>query len=225
VGRFIAPAIALLLFVGGILRQFLSKGIADELHAWMPWCTRKLLDRAIGRLPENQRERFKEEWHSHLAEVPGEIGKLIVALGFLRAAPQMSAALDRRNQLWRFVDVVFSGLGFVAVLPSVLLIMLMVKLESKGPVFDKIRIVTPDREFPAYCFRLATRSNPSRLTRSGSFLLKTEMALLPMFLNFMRGDMTLFKRRGLCELSQIHKKLCDKLDPRKDVKRLGSGHL
>jgi len=44
-------------------------------------------------LPPTQRERFEEEWQGHINEVPGDIGKLTVALGFLRAARKMTSAL------------------------------------------------------------------------------------------------------------------------------------
>jgi hypothetical protein len=44
-------------------------------------------------LPESQRKRFTEEWQCHVDEIPGEVGKLIVAFGFLRASSKMSRGL------------------------------------------------------------------------------------------------------------------------------------
>lgn len=85
-------------FLGGVIAATMSQQLADEFKAWMPWIVRRLIQRAVGRLPENQRERFEEEWQSHLDEVPGEIGKLCVALGFLSAARKMSSILTTGHQ-------------------------------------------------------------------------------------------------------------------------------
>jgi hypothetical protein len=59
--------------------------LADEFKAWVPWLTRNLIQFAACILPETERARRIEEWASHLEEVPGEIGKIVVALGFVRA--------------------------------------------------------------------------------------------------------------------------------------------
>src|ERR1700730_5800423 len=64
--------------------------LADESKAWLPWITEQLIRRAVKTLPESQRERYGEEWRSYLNEAPGEIGKLVSGLGFLRASWKMS---------------------------------------------------------------------------------------------------------------------------------------
>lgn len=71
---------------GAIVGAVLVKVIADDAKEWTPWVTRHLLDGAVRRLPEGQRERYAEEWAAHLAEVPGVVGKLAVALQFQIAA-------------------------------------------------------------------------------------------------------------------------------------------
>jgi len=45
-------------------------------------------------LPENQRARYTEEWKSHVDQIPGEIGKLIDAFGFLAASWKMGNSAD-----------------------------------------------------------------------------------------------------------------------------------
>ena len=77
---------AFVLFLVGALGTALSRLLTDEFKAWIPWIIQRVIRRAIRRLPPAQRERFEEEWQSHINEVPGEIGKLTVALGFLTAA-------------------------------------------------------------------------------------------------------------------------------------------
>jgi hypothetical protein len=74
------------LIVVSILTAALSKILAEEMSAWNPSIIRRLIKLAVGRLPEGRRERFQEEWQSHVNEVPGQIGKLLVAAGLLFAA-------------------------------------------------------------------------------------------------------------------------------------------
>jgi len=85
------------LIVVSILTAVLSRILAEEMSAWIPSITRLLINFAVGRLPESKRERFVEEWQSHVNEVPGQVGKVLVAFGFLFAAYHV-ALNDRRNQ-------------------------------------------------------------------------------------------------------------------------------
>lgn len=48
--------------------------------------------RAVEKLPDVEQERFSEEWRAHLDEVPGDLGKLLTALGFQYAAWKMRDA-------------------------------------------------------------------------------------------------------------------------------------
>lgn len=84
------------LFIVSVLTAALSRTVAEEIEAWSPSIIRGLIKLAVGRLPENQRERFEEEWQSHVSEVPGKVGKLFVAAGFLIAAYRI-ALIDRRR--------------------------------------------------------------------------------------------------------------------------------
>ena len=67
---------------------------AHEFRAWAPWIIERLIRCAVVRLPETARERYEEEWSSHVSELPGDIGKLIAALGFLRASKRMRPDLQ-----------------------------------------------------------------------------------------------------------------------------------
>jgi hypothetical protein len=80
-----------------ILTAALSRILAEEMGAWNPSIIRGLIKFAVGRLPDAKRERFLEEWQSHVNEVPGQIGNLFVAAGFLLAAYKL-AWNDWRNR-------------------------------------------------------------------------------------------------------------------------------
>ncbi len=97
------------LFIVSVLIAALSRTVAEEIEAWNPLVIRGLIKLAVGRLPEGQRERFDEEWQSHVSEVPGKVGKLLVAAGFLFASHKM-ALTGRRN---RVIDSVSSSLAQV----------------------------------------------------------------------------------------------------------------
>jgi hypothetical protein len=85
------------LLVVGVLTAALSKLIVAEIEEWSPLVIRSLIKFAVGQLPENQRERYKEEWQSHVNDVPGQVGKLVVAGGFLYIA--LNVTLTGRLQL------------------------------------------------------------------------------------------------------------------------------
>src|SRR5262249_27367021 len=81
---------AIAVFMIGVFGSFLSKQMSEEFKAWTPWWLRHLLAFAITRLPEHYRERFAEEWPSYIKEIPGEMAKIGVAIGFVAAALKTS---------------------------------------------------------------------------------------------------------------------------------------
>jgi len=86
------------LFVVSVLIAAFSRLLAEEIGDWSSWAIRRLIRTAVAWLPDNQRERFSEEWQSHVHEEPGRIGKLCSAVGFLTAAYEM-AQTDEHNQI------------------------------------------------------------------------------------------------------------------------------
>ena len=69
-----------------------SKVAADEVKAWSPWLAARLTKFAVKQLPKSDRERYAEEWDSHVADTPGSVGKICVALGFSFAAQKIRRA-------------------------------------------------------------------------------------------------------------------------------------
>ena len=76
--------------IGTLVTAILVQLLVEECKAWLPWVTERVIRLTVKRLPENQRERYGEEWRSCLNEIPGEIGKLLFALDFMRAGWKMS---------------------------------------------------------------------------------------------------------------------------------------
>ena len=93
---------AIIAGAAAIVSAAVVKVIADDAKEWTPWITRRLLDIAVRRLPNGQRERYAEEWAAHLAEVPGVVGKMAVSVQF-RIAAFGARELDAKTRLdaWR----------------------------------------------------------------------------------------------------------------------------
>jgi hypothetical protein len=135
---------ALAACVGGLL--------ADELRAWLPWMTEHLVRCAVRILPENQRERYAEEWRSYLVGFPGgQLSRLVAALDLIRAAYVISDL--------RLVEGFFVRLGSLILLillgPGILLVQLCIKVTlGRGPTLGRCRIIVSDCAVDTYAFRV-----------------------------------------------------------------------
>jgi len=123
----------------------------------------------------------------------------------------------------RLFDIAGSTAGLIVTAPLFPLIALAVRIESRGPVFFRPRIIGyRGREFWAYKFRsmhadaferllgdeellkqykqnLKIVDDP-RVTRVGRFLRRTSLDELPQLINVLKGDMSLVGPRMLAEL-------------------------
>ena len=83
----------ILMVLGGLATVFIaviSRLLADDIKAWLPKLTDRYIEQAVKGLPEQERERFAEEWRSYVNDTPGDISKLVVAFGFLHASSRMA---------------------------------------------------------------------------------------------------------------------------------------
>ncbi|KAF2342379.1 undecaprenyl-phosphate glucose phosphotransferase [Flavobacterium tistrianum] len=104
--------------------------------------------------------------------------------------------------LKKFFDICFSGLVILLIFPWLFpIIMLIIKLESPGPVFFKQeRSGRDNRSFMCIKFRSMhvngmahkkqAEKGDSRITKFGAFIRKTSIDELPQFFNVFLGDMS-----------------------------------
>jgi hypothetical protein len=189
---------ALVLAVLALLGAAISNQISDEYKSWTPWIVERLIRRSVRRLPENLKERFDEEWRSHIAEIPGETGKLIMAAGFLTASRRMALAPEQEiSVIKRAVDVFVSLTFLITFIPVWVPILFLIKKEGSGPIFFKIeRQRSNGTKYNEYSFStfkfLDKPESDVRVTKIGKLLRRTEFHHFPRFINFLCGDISLF---------------------------------
>ena len=108
----------------------------------------------------------------------------------------------RGDIMGRFFDVIISLLLLVLLSPLFLIIGIIIKLNSKGPVFfTQMRIGKNNELFKFYKFRTMKIGTPnvatdkldsskSYITTIGKILRKTSLDELPQLINILKGDMT-----------------------------------
>jgi len=116
--------------------------------------------------------------------------------------PEVTLNNDFNKFIKRIFDVVFSSLIIIFILSWLVpLLFIVIKLESKGPLFYKhTRNGINYKEFTCYKFRsLKTNKtiagtyitqNDKRVTKIGKFLRKTSLDEFPQFYNVLKGDMS-----------------------------------
>lgn len=105
--------------------------------------------------------------------------------------------------LKRTFDIIVAGLGLLLISPLLMVVALLVKRSSRGPVlYKQTRLGLDGREFKIYKFRTmpvdAEKEVPAwgsqedpRSTRVGMFLRRWNIDELPQLYNVLRGDMSL----------------------------------
>ena len=105
--------------------------------------------------------------------------------------------------LKRAFDVVGSALGLVLLLPLLVVVAIVIKLDSRGPVFFRQeRVGQGDRSFRIFKFRTMRVAAPQagtaltvradkRITRVGAVLRRSKIDELPQLMNVFAGDMSL----------------------------------
>jgi len=105
--------------------------------------------------------------------------------------------------LKRFLDIIFSFLGLLILSPFFLVVAIIIKMTSPGPVFYRgVRVGKDFKEFKIYKFRTmivgadkiggpSTREGDPRVTKIGRFLRRHKLDELPQLINVLKGEMSL----------------------------------
>lgn len=108
----------------------------------------------------------------------------------------------------RIIDIILSLIALIVLLPFFILFAIIIKIESKGPVFFKQKRVTKNKKyFMIYKFRTMRTDTPkdmpthmlknadSYITKFGAIMRKTSIDELPQLINILKGDMSLIGPR------------------------------
>jgi putative colanic acid biosysnthesis UDP-glucose lipid carrier transferase len=127
-----------------------------------------------------------------------------------------------QQSLKRSIDVIFSLFAFVFIFSWLFpIIGIMIKLDSKGPVFFK-QLRHGKNNIPFYCYKFRTMrankeadtkqatENDPRVTPLGRFLRKTSLDELPQFFNVFMGEMSVVGPRP--HAIPMNQKFCEEID-------------
>ena len=131
--------------------------------------------------------------------------------------------------LKRIFDITLSLFGLIILLPFMLIIAILIKLDSKGPVFFKqIRVTKNGREFKIFKYRTMrvgsdkysqiTVGKDNRITKIGSFLRKYKLDEIPQLINVFIGDMSLVGPRP-----EVPKYVAFYTDEQKEILKVRAG--
>jgi hypothetical protein len=199
--------------VGAVLFAVTARVVGDDVKEWLPWIIRRLVEQAVSRLPDEERDRFEEEWWAHINELPGNLPKVYAAWGYRSASKSINQiALPGNTTLFeeatqRATEIAIAALCLLLVLPLMMLISISIKFDNSGPVLSKQkRFGANNMPFNSLKFRSMyveqsgpargqlTRAGDPRITRVGRFLRRTSMDELPQLINVLRGEMSLVGR-------------------------------
>ena len=111
------------------------------------------------------------------------------------------------DHLKRWFDVLFSATALVILLPILLIVAVVIRLDSPGPsLFRQTRVGRDEKPFTLLKFRtmrlesesdsIYTTKNDSRVTRIGKILRRIRLDELPQLVNVLKGEMSLIGPRA-----------------------------
>nr|WP_077848117.1 sugar transferase [Clostridium puniceum] len=116
--------------------------------------------------------------------------------------------------LKRIIDIICSSIGLIVLMPILLVVAIIIKIESKGPIiFEQDRVGKYGKVFKMYKFRsmvsnaeelkekladenertgpMFKMKNDPRVTHIGKFIRKTSIDELPQLVNILKGEMSI----------------------------------
>ena len=103
----------------------------------------------------------------------------------------------------RSIDILLSIMGLIILSPILILIPLIIKIETKGPIiFKQVRCGKNSKPFYIYKFRSMRIDAPNLstneftdsnkfITKTGKFIRKTSIDEIPQLFNILKGDMSI----------------------------------
>ena len=108
----------------------------------------------------------------------------------------------------RLMDIILSFIAMILLIPFFIVFSVIIKLESKGPIFFKQKRIGKNKKiFMIYKFRTMRVDTPkdtpthmlngaeSYITKFGGFMRKTSIDELPQIINILKGDMAIIGPR------------------------------
>ncbi|WP_042271147.1 sugar transferase [[Clostridium] dakarense] len=125
----------------------------------------------------------------------------------------------------RIIDIVGSIIGIILLSPIFIIVSILIKLESRGPIFYiQERVGFKRKLFKIYKFRSMVDKaeftgaglyfdgdNDPRITKVGRFIRKTSIDELPQLFNVLKGEMSLVGPRPLLEYTTDKMSDCQRL--------------
>lgn len=191
--------------------------VVGKIKDMMEWDALPFVDRIVVTLP-NLAEARKKAFIEQVRKLPNRIAFVIDEFEHLDHVQQRLSQIAHVGMrevtgkpksgvhvfLKRIMDIAISGTALVLGAPALAIVALLIKLDSKGPVFFKQeRHGFNNRIFDVFKFRslkveqedkLAhsqVTQGDDRVTKIGRFIRKTSIDELPQLLNVLRGEMSL----------------------------------
>ena len=149
---------------------------------------------------------LKEEWlmqqDDHKTNTPG-----LVPSGYGSIPHFVFVWTGRHPRLRRLVDLALASIGLAIAAPIFLLLPLLIKLTSPGPVFYRqVRVGKAGQLYTMYKFRsmVVADAPPStegahlpqrQITRLGHWMRRYSLDEMPQFFNVLKGEMSIFGPR------------------------------
>jgi len=186
-----------------VLTKFIVENEIDYIYCCLPYIDNKKLQEIIDH-SEQHRSQVKL-----LVDFTGFM-KRGVSIEYHDHLPIINLSTKpfsdfRTTIVKRSFDIAFSGIALIIGSPLLIILALITKLTSKGPIFYKSeRIGLWGEKFHMFKFRsmyadasklkhiiLSTGDDDLRITPWGKFMRKTRLDELPQFLNVLIGDMSI----------------------------------
>lgn len=186
--------------VGWAVKQALGPLIGQEARGSVPAYTRAKAASAATLLPEDLCESYLEDWLAELGALEDRpLSALRYANGLAPAARVLTVqrggpiTYSRRFfVLHRAADLTFCAIGITAIAPLLATLVVGTRVITRGPgLCRRQRLGKDGIGFGQLALATRVRGLGPRASRWGRVMEETSLDMLPVFINVLRGDMSL----------------------------------